>query len=267
MRIFLADINPYIQNKTFMKIFLAGSEQRADGMLRIARDCYKGANILQSFFYVNEITEKFVLPESADFMLDSGAFTFITKNKDNAIDWNDYIERYAEFINKNSIKKYFELDIDSITGYESVKYLRQKLEKLTNKQSIPVWHPSRGYAEFIRLCDEYPYIAVGGIVIKEISINQYKAFPKLISEAHKRGTKIHGLGFTRLSELHKYHFDSVDSSAWVTGNKFGYLYKFENNKLIKIDTPPGHRLADSNKVAVHNFNEWKKYYEWAETHL
>lgn len=149
--------------------------------------------ILESFYYVNEDTER-LLPYFGDFLLDSGAFTFMTNAKSH-IDWNSYIERYAEFIKRNNIDKFFELDIDSVVGYDKVKEFRKKLELLTGKQCIPVWHKSRGIKEWINMCDEYDYVAIGGIVSKEIIEEQYKAFPAMISETHRRGAKVHGLGF------------------------------------------------------------------------
>ena len=41
---------------------------------------------------------------------------------------------------------------------------RTAVIKLTGKQPIPVWHISRGKDEFIRHCDEFPYVALGGYV-------------------------------------------------------------------------------------------------------
>lgn len=221
--------------------------------------------ILESFYYADETTEK-LLPYFGDFLLDSGAFTFMQSSK-NHCDWNEYIERYANFINRNNIDKFFELDIDSVVGYKRVLEYRDKLEKLTNKKSIPVWHKSRGIDEFKKMCDEYNYVAVGGIVAKEIKPEQYSAFPILINEAHKRKAKIHGLGFTSLQYLPKYHFDSVDSTAWTTGNRFGFIYQFNGKTMIKHDCPKGKRLADSRKVAEINYLEWIKFQRYAEKNL
>ena len=39
--------------------------------------------------------------------------------------------------------------------------------------------------------------------------------------------KIHALGFTSISGLEKYHFDSVDSTSLTTGNRFRMLYHFD----------------------------------------
>ena len=130
-----------------------------------------------------------------------------------------------------------------------------------------VWHKLRGIEEFKTMCDEYEYAAIGGIVSKEITQDQYKAFPTLISEAHKRGCKLHGLGFTNLAWLPICHFDSVDSTAWTTGNRFGHVYKFNGKTMIKIDVPKGKRIADSRKVALINYTEWIKFQKYAEKNL
>lgn len=221
--------------------------------------------ILESFYYADEDTER-LLNYFGDFLLDSGAFTFMQNSKSH-LDWNDYIEKYANFINRNKIEKFFELDIDSVVGYDKVLKFREKLEKLTGKQCIPVWHKSRGLDEFKKMCDEYSYVAIGGIVSKEIKPDQYKAFPIMINEAHKRGAKIHGLGFTNLKLLPKCHFDSVDSTAWTTGNRFGFIYHFNGKTMVKINCPKGKRLADSRKVALINYTEWIKFQKYAEANL
>lgn len=221
--------------------------------------------ILESFYYVDEDTER-LLPYFGDFLLDSGAFTFM-QNAKSHVNWNDYIEKYADFINRNDIHKFFELDIDSVIGYSKVKEFRKTLERLTGKQCIPVWHKSRGLDEFKRMCDEYDYAAIGGIVAKEIKPDQYCAFPPMIAEAHRRKCRIHGLGFTNLAWLPKCKFDSVDSTAWTTGNRFGFVYRFDGKTMQKIDCPKGKRLGDSRRVALINYSEWIKFQIYAERNL
>lgn len=89
---------------------------------------FNDANILQSFYYVDDFTRNIIIPNCKDFLLDSGAFTFIQNAKH--VDWDEYVERYAKFVRENKIQKYFELDIDSIVGLKEVERLRAKLEKL-----------------------------------------------------------------------------------------------------------------------------------------
>ena len=266
-----------------MKVFLAGGQgQLASAIQSTANQAesggvmkaylaesggliFNGANILQSFYYVDDFTEKIIIPNCKDFMLDSGAFTFMQSAK-KQINWDEYVEKYAQFVKKNRIEKYFELDIDSIVGFGEVVRLRTKLENLVGWQCIPVWHRSRGLEQYKKDCGEYPYIAIGGIAIKEIKPNEYPIFTLLINEAHKRNTKVHGLGFTQLKKLKKYHFDSVDSSSWVTGNRFGAVYYFNGEEIIKIDKPSGKRVK-SNATAINNFIQWKRYAEYAERKL
>ena len=223
--------------------------------------------ILESFFYADEDTER-LIPLFGDFMLDSGAFTFMQDNK-NHCNWDEYIERYAAFIVRNNVQKFFELDIDSVVGYEKVKEYRRKLENLTGRQCIPVWHNNRGKDEFIRMCQEYPYVAIGGLVggNTEYSKKYWKYFPWFISTAHKNNAKIHALGFTSIEGIKTYHFDSVDSTAWTAGNRFGFIYKFDGKDMKKINCPKGKRLKDSKKIALINYKEWIKFQQYAETHL
>ena len=220
--------------------------------------------ILESFYYADKDTER-LIPYYGDFLLDSGAFTFM-QGTSGAVDWDDYIRRYASFIKRNKIQKYFELDIDAVVGYDKVLKYRDKLENLVGWQSIPVWHISRGLDEYIKMCNEYDYVAIGGIVSGEITKERYRYFPSLIAEAHKNNAKVHGLGFTNLALLPKYHFDSVDSTAWTTGNRFGYIYFFDGKTMKKIDVPKGKRL-NSRQAALRNYTEWIKFQKYAERAL
>lgn len=257
------------QREEAMDLYLAGAMYGNSG--GFVRECESeipkliDISILESFYYADEWTER-IIPKLKNFMLDSGAFTFLTSHK-GKIDWSDYLKRYAEFINKNDVKLFYELDIDSIVGYEKVVEMRKWLEAATGKKPIPVWHKSRGKEEFLKMCEEYDYVAIGGIVSKEIKRQEYSAFPWFINEAHKRGAKIHGLGFTNLKGLEKYKFDSVDSTSWTTGNRFGSVYQFNGRTMVKYDKKQGQRLADSRAVAINNFNEWVKFQKYAEKYL
>ena len=115
------------------------------------------------------------------------------------------------------------------------------------------------------MCEEFPYVAIGGIVTREIKRSEYGAFRYLINEAHKRGAKIHGLGFTNLRLLPQFKFDSVDSSSWTGGNRFGFAYRFNGKTLVQIRSPG--RIKDHKGLAKHNFLEWSKFCEYADKNL
>lgn len=265
----LANITNISEEKIIecMKLYAAGIESRKDyifdNLLSKNDDGinFKHINILESYYYLRKNAEFMrLVPYFGHFLLDSGAFTFMQGNHSGKIDWDGYVEEYASFINKFNVELFFELDIDSLVGLAEVERLRYKLESLTGKKPIPVWHKNRGKEYFIRMCEKYPYVAVGGIVTKEIPRNIYeKAFPWFIKTAHDNKAKIHGLGYTTIANLPKYHFDSVDSTAWLYGNRGGYLYKFNprTGLMEQIRVPATHRMK-SRESAVHNFNEWVK---------
>lgn len=251
-----------------LELYLAGRVGSLDSYVETSCDwqLFRGANILQSFYYCNEFTEKAVIPHCKNFMLDSGAFTFLTSHK-GKVDWNEYIQNYVDFINRNDVDLFFELDIDPIVGYDKVKEIRRFLEAETGKKPIPVWHKSRRKEDYLQMCEEYDYVALGGIVTKEITQKEYKIFPWFISEAHKRKAKIHALGFTNLKGLTQYPFDSVDSTAWVSGNRFGSVYQFNGETMIKYNKKEGQRLASAQDTAIHNYTEWRKFQEYARKYL
>ena len=223
-------------------------------------------SILESFYYLRKNEEFMALAKHfGSFLLDSGAFTFMTGAHKGAINWDEYVEDYARFINKHDIKLFFELDIDSVVGLQEVERLREKLEALTGKKPIPVWHKNRGKEYFIKMCENYPYLALGVIVTKEIPRQKYeKGFPWFIKTAHLHHCKIHGLGYTTILNLPKYHFDSVDSTAWLYGNRGGYLYKFNPSKGTMDQLHADNARLKSREGAVNNFREWMKLCKYAE---
>ena len=254
-----------------MKIYLSSLECKLHNR-QITEQIYSASgtiSVLGSYFSICQRNKDFYssfIPHFKDFMLDSGAFSFMN-SQNKARDWNKYLEEYASFIKKNRVEKFFELDIDVIAGYDKVREYRATLERMVNRPCIPVWHRLRGHDEFVRLCEEYSYIAVGGIAIKHIRREEYKYFTHLIREAHKRNCKIHALGFTNPSELRKYHFDSVDSSSWTTGGRYGNLYEFSGGKLSVMSRKDRMRVSDIAGIDSFNFREWVKFQQYAEVHL
>ena len=249
-----------------MKIYLAGTRPCGNGdeFTEIIRK--EHPFLLDSFYYMNATTVA-QIPYMGSFMLDSGAFTFIQNSHGEEIVWEEYIDRYADFVRKQKIALYLELDIDAVVGYDRVKLLRKRLEYQVGWQSIPVWHKNRGIDEYKRMCQEFPYVAIGGYVIKELTPKEYENFPPMIKYAHQHGAKVHGLGYTALRNLNKHRFDSVDSTTWLCGNRFGYYCWFDGKTIVKKFKPDGKRVRDPKHCGVHNFKEWIKFQKWADTHL
>lgn len=226
------------------------------------QDVAARVNLLESFYYIADWQTR-NLHRFKSFMLDSGAFTFAYGSK-TQVNMTEYFNKYKEYIKANDVDLFFEMDIDKLVGYEKVLEYRKELEKFTGKQCIPVWHINRGKEEWLKMCDEYDYVAIGGLAAKEFK-NPEKYIPWFTKTAHERGAKVHGLGYTKLSNLLKMGFDSVDSSSWLSGNLGGFVYQYRYNgcNMDKIQAPTGKKL-NSHKVARHNFMQWVQLAEYLE---
>lgn len=246
-----------------MNLYLSGEHSVKNGSMCKS---WHDLHILESFWYARKNTAFPRLYATAgDFLLDSGAFTFMNNAKEN-VDFDKYLEEYAEFIVKYNVKLFFELDLDSVVGIKKTEQFRERLERLTGRRCIPVWHKGRGKQYFIDMCKEWDYVALGGIAIKEIPIKVFEqAFPWFINTAHENDCKIHGLGYTNQKGLHKYRFDSVDSKSWVSGNMGGSLFRFNSKGYVEVLKGKGRLLA--REGAYNNFIEWVKFSKYAEVNL
>ena len=251
-----------------MKIYIASGGQGQGGLpCKQKKIPLDKIYILESYHYITK--QEWMYPlfkQFKGFLLDSGAFTFMTSLKGKAINWDEYVINYGNFIRQHNIKNFFELDIDPIVGIKEVERLRDLLENTAGRKCIPVWHKSRGLNYWKKMCEEYKYIAIGGIVTQEIKRSEYDVFSYLLKIAREKKTKVHGLGFTNLKGMEKYKFYSVDSTSWLSGNKFGSVYLFNGKTMDKQIKLPGQRVK-TNEVAIHNFSEWVKFSIYAEQNL
>lgn len=202
-------------------------------------------------------------------ILDSGAFSSFS-GKLNNIDWDVYVKKYADFIITNKIQKFFELDIDCVVGLQKVEDMRKYLEDRTGLQPIPVWHSGRGKEYFYYMCETFPYVGIGTTSANEQGRrirNNPMVLKWFIDTAHENGCKIHGLGFTDTTYLKFLKFDSIDSTTWLAGARYGQIYEYINGQMIYHKPPEGMRAVNHDKVNKHNFNEWIKFQKYAEKYL
>ena len=222
-------------------------------------------HVLDSFYYLRKASDNTIKKmmsyiksdKCKTFILDSGAFTYMESAKvsDKLIydDFEQYIREYCDFINKWDIEHFVEMDIDLVVGIKKVEEYRKTIERLTGKPVIPVFHRERGEKYFHRMCEEYDYVAVGGLVGTTYARQHYHYLQWFIDVAHANNAKIHGLGFTSIEGLKKYNFDTVDSTSWLSGSRFASINAWNpiTKKFDKYNKPRGkqtvkgfHRLAD-----------------------
>lgn len=203
------------------------------------------------------------IPKCNSFILDSGAFTFM-RHSDKHVNWEDYIRRYADFIIEHNIKNFVELDIDLIVGRKETDRLRDLLENLTGIRPIWVLQTGRSYDDYLSAVKEYPVVSIplsGKVNTQNRDRRKLRwHIRKLYDDAAKHGCRLHGLGFTS-SKIQNYAFDSVDSTAWVSGQSYGFVLEYKNGRLIEHKVPNfnGSYRLNYWKTVANNLNCWKMY--------
>lgn len=218
-------------------------------------------NLLESFYHMPR-RRVGMIDGFKSFMLDSGAFTLAISRKGSLDDaeLRDYVERYARFVVEHGVRDYFEMDIDHVKGTDWVRRTTDWLERETGVVPIPVWHPCRRACGFEEMCERYPYVAIGTTDIRRQLARSVGWFTQT---AHRYGSRIHGLGYTKLDGLARTGFDSVDSTAWLFSNKSGTVYDFDGRTMRKRKVPDGKRLVIKNNL-LHSLVEWAKFSDHME---
>lgn len=200
-----------------------------------------------------------------NFLLDSGAFSYLNGQTIELPKMEEYVERYIDFLQKSNIQYFFEMDVDALFGIKSVEKWRKKIERETGRQSIPVWHKQRGIEYWKNMCEEYTFVAIGGFNF-DIKKREYDLIRKMVDYAADRGVKVHGLGFTNVKILKTFRFYSVDSTTWLSGAVRGkQLYLYANGTLSWRYLNQGKRKVDIPALEMHNLKEWTKYQKYMDT--
>lgn len=241
-----------------MNIFLAGNIGKTVPQEYIT---LKAPFVLQTFWDIKDSDESVVkaaVNTPKMFFLDSGAFTFM--NSGVKVDWEEYADRYADFICRYGVKYYFNIDLDTIMGVEYTDKLTERLEQKTKRQSIRVWHRCMGLDKWREICQNYEYVAIGASALTEECrwVQNPDLLRKMIKIAHGYGAKVHGLGYTRLSNINNttVPFDSVDSSSALSGGRFATVYKFTGTRIISTHIKG--RSKGYKELNRHNIQEWIK---------
>jgi len=248
-----------------MKIYIAGTTKND------LKDIKEKFNVLESYAYIKKHEKDIDLLLRNTFILDSGAFTFMSK-KTKAVDWEKYTDNYIEFINKHQIKNYFELDIYSVVGLKETERLRNKIEQKTNTKSIPVWHYELGAEYYKNLCESYKYIAIGASGRNDSKWTRTKPalLKSMVVYAKNKGVKVHGLGYTVMKMLPQIPFYSIDSTTWLNAGKYGEYQFFNGQKIIKKQGKSLNKKSIRSKsleLQAHNLKEWIKFQKYAENNL
>jgi hypothetical protein len=242
-----------------MKVFLAGGGWEKIWQTENFFDFFR----LHTFYYMTD-KEADDINKYSSFLLDSGAFSFFGNAK---VSMTDYIEKYINFINKYDVKHFFELDLYTLPEYgiKKTEEIRSYIEQKTKKKTIPVFHKMLGIEYYKKLCEDYEYIAIGasGQHDSKWTRTNPTQLKSMVLYARSKGVKVHGLGYTKIEMLNEIPFYSVDSTSWLSGNRFGAIYIFNGSGFDKKNKPSGMRVK-TKETAKHNFYEWVKFQKYIE---
>lgn len=209
-------------------------------------------NILFSYFYIMQMRrEQFIEriqnqhPEIR-FFLDSGAFTYWMKwQSDQARlpPQDEYIRRFFEYIDQYGERycRIAEPDLDLagvVTAYQVRDWREEMLNRWPHLNICPVWHHTRGREEWSHYCRDQ---RIRTMCIGSGGETSNGTMRRMVMEAHAQGKPVHGFAMTKLRMLQSVPFDSVDSTSWVMGQKFGTMYVFKDNRFIVMPSDQKHR--------------------------
>lgn len=246
-----------------MEIYLAGTSSLRERPDLLQKSMYT----LESFLYVREWQMPYLLGAKG-FILDSGAFSFMSQNK--KTDLFGYARKYAKFIKEFDIENYIELDVESVTGWDDYKRINDVIDGITKKRGIPVFHKTRGMEWWEQTTRQFGRVAYGGVAIaggRNRKID-YDVMPEFIKIAHKNGAVVHGLGFTQTKKFDRIRFDSVDSTTWTVAGRLGAMCFFTGTRMVQFhSTEKGKKMRNPKELAYFNFDQWIKYQRYAEEWL
>jgi len=142
-------------------------------------------------------------------------------------DLNHYVQSYIAFVKHNwdKIDYFIELDIADIYGMKHVKAVRNEfVEADIWEKCVGGWHPVNGMDDYEDMLT-WPSGMVGlQGMRRDAAVLPYN---KLIKMAYDVGVKAHGFAMTKPEYLLKWPFYSVDSTSWLSPDRYGQIRIFD----------------------------------------
>lgn len=179
-----------------------------------AMKAWKGRHAFISFAHSGQINLASEYCQS--FALDNGAFTAWKAAGKNKIDWSDYYEFVARWKNHPGFD--FAIIPDVIDGGETENdalLLEWPHDKFFG---VPVWHMNEPDERFVRLCNEYPRVAIGSCGDydvkrpKEAIARLRDLIRHVVNDLGQPVAKLHGLRMLRPQIFTSIPLASADST-------------------------------------------------------
>jgi hypothetical protein len=235
-----------------MKIYFAGAETSRS---RQSLDNGGAQNVLTTYYaYMknhNKFNVDFSIYKNFNIFMDCGAYTAWTKGITiNIHDYAKFLKRFSKLITV-----YPNLDVK---GSVEKTELNLKILEDEGLTPLPVFHlNTRRWDILEKYIDKYEYIAVGAIAGEDTPQEELIRNLDTLFAMAKRApiTKFHGFGFTIERLLKKYPFYSVDSTSWLSGNRYGAALSKKPQEIMYIRKRKGDKALS---YAVDHFLRMEK---------
>lgn len=221
-----------------MRLYLAGCE---NGDAEYALSGLKDLSLLFSYFYISKRMNRvdWAINNNIPLFLDSGAFSAMHSGAN--IDINAYIDFIKEHGTK--FEKVAALDcIGDWNGTEkNLQYMRSK-----GVNPIPVFHTNEPFDYLENLLKENDYLCLG---VTGSKLRQPQIIAWLVEVFRRRehinpDCKMHGFALTSAKIMKYFDWDSCDSSTWVSGRRFGFIYDIENNNMASYSRDRWYKIKN-----------------------
>lgn len=227
-----------------MRIFLSerDPQHHAWPMRGVDRE-HMRLRILLSYWYYKDtdldaLFAKYFDWPYPDVFADSGAYSAATQGAQiSTRDYAAWVKRWQHLFAVYS-------NLDCIGDPDGTQRNQNELESM-DITPLPVFHVSAKleYARLEHLCEQYPYIALGGMV--PYMKTPQRLMPHLIKcfKIAEGRAVFHGFGCTSWTILKALPWYSVDSSSWGSGFRFGQVPVFDAGAGRFVDLRLGDREA------------------------
>ncbi len=207
----------------------------------------KVKNGLFSYLFILKRPECFSETDFKSVMVDSGAYTFLanpkemekkfkTRNSKRAL--YKFVEEYVQWLYDNTDKYEYAVEVDlyDAFGEDFIFRLHEEFfkpfQRDTGKEVIFVMQ-ERGLSDWNKLIKdpEIKFLGIGST--NSLSVKNYVYW---VSKCIKYNKKVHGFAITNLKYLLRIPFYSVDSTTWMSSDKYGEHFFFDkkNMKIRRI---------------------------------
>lgn len=199
--------------------------------------------------------------------IDSGVFTFmrragVTVQNKNAktirpatfAEFREFAKSYIDYLKTDMDVWDWIIDLDcaELFGVEAEDAFRKGLRQLVGDKLLPVWHGQRGAEGWTQMIQDYPYVCIAlGKGIGGRNRRNHALVRSMCREAHENGTKVHILGVSTLEHFETFEADTMDSSSWASGVRWGEI-KLNRGKVMvpKFDQSQRRPLEHNKLLAL-----------------